>query len=136
VVQYRNVGFTEAKGEVDMLLTASHRWNRFGLFGNVAYGQGLDANERDGELRAAALYEIHERVQVGLDARARVDLGSETPARAKNNQEAEFDLLAGPLASVAAGPFLILAQGGVHTLVIHEQPRSGVAVMAGVGLSF
>lgn len=134
--QYRNRGFTQASGEFEMLILASRRWNRLGVYGNLAYGQGTDSKERDGEIRAAVLYAIHEKANIGLDARARFDLGEETPARATNKLESDFDLLAGPLATLAVGPFMLMAQAGIHTLVQHEKPRSGFAAVAGLGTSF
>lgn len=134
--QYRNVGFSEAKGEFEMMVMVARRWNRLALFGNAVFGVGLDAAERDGEVRVGAMYAVHDRVNVGLDARARFDLGEETALRKMNKLENEFDLIAGPMATVAAGPVMLLAHAGVHTLVQNEQPLTGVIAVGGVGAAF
>ena len=133
---YKNTGFSEANGEFELIVSIGRRWNRFSLFGNAAYGQGLTATERDAEARVGFLYAVHERVNVGFDARARFDLGADDPARVTKKLETEFDLLAGPLASVAVGPVAFLAQAGAHVMSIHEEPIVGFAAIGGVGAAF
>ena len=133
---YKNTGFSEANGEVELIVSVGRRWNRLALFGNAAFGQGITPTERDAEARVALLYAVHERVNVGFDARARFDLGDENAARATKKIEADFDLVAGPVATVAVGPLALMAQAGVHTLVIHEQPLVGLAALGGVGACF
>jgi hypothetical protein len=73
---YKKAGFSEPDGEIEIIVMLARRWNRFGLFGNLAYGQGLQAAERDGEVRVALLYQLTRRFHLGLDARGRLDLGS------------------------------------------------------------
>lgn len=135
-VQYKNRGFSEAKGEVEMMALLGRRWNKLGAFANLVYGQGVDPAERDGEVRLALLYTVHERIQVGVDARARLDLGTATAARMASKLESDFDLLAGPVAMVAAGPLVVLAQAGVHSLIQQEQSHTGFAAMGGVGATY
>jgi hypothetical protein len=138
--QYRSKGFTQSSGEFEFFVAASRRWNRFGLFGNVVYGQGIDPRERDGELRIAALFAAHERVNIGLDANAKLDLGEETPGREAEELEARFDLKAGPMATFAAGPFVFMAQAGVHTMTqVNDRgthQRTGFLALGGMGASF
>lgn len=133
---YKNEGFTEAKGEFEMLVMLARRWNRLALFANLAYGQGIDPGERDGELRVGLMYQLHERVQLGLDTRARFDLGEETPQRQMARLESDFDLIAGPVAAVTVGHFVFLAQAGGRVVVVAEQARGGFAAMGGVGTMF
>src|SRR5439155_26395136 len=85
---YKNIGFTEEKGELEFFAMLARRWNRVALFANLVYGQGLDAAERDAEVRVAVLAEVHKRVNVGVDLRGRFDLGEETAARMASGREA------------------------------------------------
>jgi hypothetical protein len=133
---YKNTGFTEEKGEFEFVAMLSRRWNRVALYGNVIFGQGLDPAERDGEVRIGVLAQVHKRVNVGIDTRARFDLGEETAARMASGLEANFDLLAGPVAAVTVGHFVFQAQAGGRVVVIAEQPRGGFAAMGGAGAMF
>jgi hypothetical protein len=133
---YNNVGFTEAKGEFELGLAVGHRWQRFSLVGDVLYGQGLDPAERDGEVRVAALVAVHRRVDVGLDARVRFDLGDDTPARVRDQLEADVDILGGPLAMVTLGHFALLAQAGLHSAARNDHFATGAAVFGGLGATY
>jgi hypothetical protein len=134
---YKNVGFTEATGgEFEMMVLLGRRWGRLGLFGNLVYGQGIDPGERDGEVRLSLLYAVHQRVNVGLDARARIDLGEETAARKKSSLEDDFDFVAGPLVTVAFGPIALLAQVGGTAVLRQERAAGGVLALGGLGAAF
>ncbi|MDB4970107.1 MAG: hypothetical protein JWN44_5796 [Myxococcales bacterium] len=133
---YKNSGFTEEKGEFEFVAMLARRWNRIALFANLIYGQGLAQTERDGELRIALMAQVHPMVHVGLDTRARFDLGEETPARMASGLEANFDLIAGPVAAVTVGHFVFQAQAGGRVVVVAEQPRGGFAAMGGAGAMF
>jgi hypothetical protein len=133
---YKNRGFSEADGEVEMAVLIGRRWGRLGTFANLVYGQGLDPDERDAEVRLAMLYALGERVNVGFDARARFDLGDETPARAAQKLENDFDLIAGPLVTFAVSHVMLSAQAGAHAVVQHEVASAGFAAIGGVGTAF
>jgi hypothetical protein len=133
---YNNVGFTEASGEFEFSVAASHRWNRVSLIGDVLYGQGLTPGERDGEVRLAALVLVHKRVNVGVDARARFDLGADTPGRVRDKLESDVDVLGGPLAMVTFGHFAALAQLGLHSVARNERFSTGAAAFAGLGATY
>ena len=134
---YKNVGFSEATGgEFEMMVLLARRWGRLALFGNLVYGQGIDPGERDGELRLAFLYALSDRVNIGLDARARLDLGEEDEARMKSKLEDDFDFVAGPMLSVAVGPIAFLAQVGGTAVVRQEQAAGGVVALGGLGAAF
>lgn len=135
--QYKNLGFSEASGEFEFGVLVGHRWSRAGVFANALYGQGLDAGERDLEARAAFLYYAHPRINVGLDVRARADLGADSPARQKVKLQSDFDLLAGATASLTVWKHLVLmAEVGPHVVLIHEHPSAGVAAIGGVGATY
>jgi hypothetical protein len=131
---YKNLGFSEAKGgEFEIVAAISRRWGRVAAFGNLVYGQGIDPAERDGEARVAVLVGLGDRVNLGLDARARIDLGEETSARKSSKLESDFDFVAGPVLSVALGPVAFLAQVGGTAVVQQETPHGGVMAQGGLG---
>ncbi len=132
---YKQRGYTQSSGEFEFALMIDHRWRKFGVFGNVVFGTGIDPRERDGELRAAFLYFAHPRVNVGVDARARFDLGDDTPGREEDALKSNIDFMAGPIVSVAVSHFVLLAQAGVHTLVA-DDTAAGFFATGGVGASF
>lgn len=135
--QYKNLGFSEASGEFEFGVLVGHRWNKFALYGNALYGQGLTAEERDIEGRVAALYFAHPRVNVGLDVRARKDLGVDSPARGKVGLQTDFDMLAGAVASVTVlKHIVVMAEVGPHVLIIQEKANAGVAAIGGVGATY
>jgi hypothetical protein len=133
---YNNVGFTEASGEFEFSVAVGHRWNRVALVGDLLYGQGLDPGERDGEVRLAALVLVQRRVNVGLDARARFDLGEDSPGRVRDRLEADVDILGGPLAMVTFGHFAALAQVGLHSVAQNDHFSTGAAAFAGLGATY
>jgi hypothetical protein len=94
-------------------------------------------------VRIGAMYALGDRWNVGLDSRLRFDLGESSNATPVKGAapEAGFDLLAGPMATFAVGPVVLLAQAGVHAMVIdlpggNEADSVGVAATAGAGACF
>jgi hypothetical protein len=137
LAQYKNLGFSEASGEFEFGVLVGRRWGKIGAQLNALYGQGLDAGERDAEVRASLLWYAHRRAQVGLDARARFDLGEEGAARTKDKIEADFDFLGGAIGQITVVKHLVLmAEVGPHVVVIKEQASAGVAAIAGVGATY
>ena len=142
LVQYKQRGFSQSNGEIEIALAGSRRWNRFGVYANLVYGQGFEQQERDGEVRLAGLYTLGQRFNVGLEARSHFDL-SESGGKARvpgSPPEAAFDLVAGPMASVSLGPILLLAEAGFHTLVLDmngtELTQVGAIALAGAATTF
>jgi hypothetical protein len=134
LVVYKPEGFTEGEGEIEAAFTVGRRFGRTGLFGNFVYGQDPEGNERDGEVRAAALYSLRENLQAGFDTRLRFDLGSSNTAQRIAKLEADYDLVAGPTASYCLGPFALIAQGGLSLFQLHDQSlRTGGVGLAGIG---
>ncbi|MGZ3441152.1 MAG: hypothetical protein ACXVDD_16630, partial [Polyangia bacterium] len=86
---------------------------------------------------ASLLWYATRRIQAGLDARARFDLGSEDAARTKARLEADFDFLAGAIGQITVAKHLVLiAEVGPHVVVRQEQALAGVAAIAGVGATY
>lgn len=131
-VLYRAEGFTEAEGEIEGIVALARRIGHWGLFANLVYGQDPEGRERDGEVRLASLYDLG-GLQLGVDARVRIDLGEEAEAQRKKEEEAEFDGQVGPIASYSIGPLALLASAGFSGVSRHEQFQPGVVVLAGLG---
>jgi len=135
--QYKNLGFSEASGEFEFGVLVGHRWGKVGAQLNALYGQGLDEGERDAEVRASLLWYAHPRINAGLDARARFDLGEEDANRIKSKLEADFDFLGGVIGQFTVQKHLVLmAEVGPHVVVIQEKPSAGVMAIAGVGATY
>jgi hypothetical protein len=135
--QYKNLGFSEASGEFEFGVLVGRRWGKLGAQLNALYGQGLDPGERDAEVRASLLWYAHRRANLGLDARARFDLGEDNAARQKSKLESDFDFLGGAIGQVTVVEHLVLmAEVGPHVVVIQDHPSAGVAAIAGVGATY
>ncbi|MBL8604928.1 MAG: hypothetical protein JNK72_23575 [Myxococcales bacterium] len=102
---------------------------------NLGYGLGLAEGEHYGELRLGALYRVHPRLQLGLDARARLDL--ERDADEPEN-EPDVDLIAGPVANLSIDRFVIGATAGVSTVKYRLTPEvyTGALALVTVGSVF
>lgn len=112
-VFYRPEGFTEPEGEIEAVVSFGRRIQRWAMFANLVYGQDPEARERDGEVKLAALYDLTLRAQLGLDARARFDLGTEEGKLEKEGGE-EFDFIVGPAFSYALGYVAFVANAGLR----------------------
>jgi hypothetical protein len=130
-VFYRPEGLTEPEGEVETVLSAGSHLGRTYLLGNLVYGQDADANERDGEVRMALLSPVGSRLFLGMDGRVRFDLGSKA-----TKLEAKLDAVAGPVATLVAGPVALTVQAGASALRLKDGTRYGAVVLGGAGSSF
>jgi hypothetical protein len=135
-VFYRPEGLTEGEGEIETVVSVGRRVGETLLVGNLAYGQDPEGNERDGELRAAALHRFGAMVRAGLDGRWRFDLGS-NQAKLRSANEATFDLAVGPIAALALGPIHVSAQTGLSAVRFVDGPtRVGAVALGGLGTAF
>jgi hypothetical protein len=135
-VFYRPEGLTEPEGEIESVLSVGRHAGRSYLLGNLLYGQDSDGNERDGEVRLAALVPVGAAWTVGLDSRGRFDLGSNKTILSQH-MESSFDALAGPLVTAVLKPVAISLQaGGAATRMPLANTKYGAFVMTGVGTAF
>jgi hypothetical protein len=135
-VFYKAEGFDEPEGELELVLSIGKRVGRTLLIGTLAYGQDPEGNERDGELRAAALFRLAPSLHLGVDAQGRFDLGSDREKLRKTN-EPTYDLDAGPVLTCALGPIALMAHSGVSVVRRLEQPADvGVVALGGIGTAF
>jgi hypothetical protein len=99
-------------------------------------GQDPEGNERDGELGLASLWRAADWLNLGLDARGRLDLGSHRE-KLLASHEPTFDLDVGPVVTCALGPIALNAHGGFAVnRGIDQSPRAGVVALAGLGTAF
>jgi len=134
-VFYRPEGLTEPEGEIESVFAVGTHAGATYLLGNLLYGQDPEANERDGELRLAALRPVRSRFIVGLDGRLRFDLGS-NPAKLAEHNEATLDALLGPSATALVGPVALSLHGGGSVVRLRQTTSVGVFAGVGVGTAF
>jgi hypothetical protein len=135
-VFYRPEGLTEPEGEIETVVSVGRRLGATYLLGNLAYGQDPEGNERDGEVRAAALHAAGSRVLAGVDGRLRFDLGS-SAAKLAMHHEATLDALVGPSAAVFVGPLALLAHAGGSAVRFQGAGiRYGVFAIVGAATAF
>lgn len=132
---YRMERFTEDEGMVQLVAAGAHRAGRLGLFANLAYGQDPEGDDRDGEVRLAAAYDLGARLQLGVDGRARFDLFSDDARRAARG-ETDLDVAAGPLACLSLGRIALLAQAGVSAVRAGGVLHTGLLATAGAASVF
>jgi len=134
-VFYRPEGLTEPEGEIEGVVSVGKHVGQTYLLGNLLYGQDPEGNERDGEVRFAALRTVgaSSRLVVGLDSRVRFDLGSD-PAKLAAHQEATFDALLGPSATALVGPVALSLQAGGSMVHRAQSSSYGAFVLTGVGI--
>jgi len=121
---YKPEGFTEGEGEIEAVVALGRSFGRTSLFGDLVYGQDPEGNERDGEVRLAILYLVAERFSLGLDSRARFDLGT-GEEKLEEEGGVEFDLSAGPGVSYQLGEIAIGAHAGVSVLETEIETKVG-----------
>jgi len=136
-VFYRPEGLTEPEGEIESAISVGLHLGKIYLLGNLLYGQDGEGNERDGEVRVAALGPLVPWLSVGFDSRVRFDLGSDRATLLAHN-EPTFDALAGPLATAFVGPLALSLQGGASVFRLPGQFNAeyGAFFMSGVGTAF
>ena len=135
-VSYRAEGFNQPEGEIETVVAIGRRFGRAALFANLAYGQDFEGHERDGELRLAALARVTNRMQVGVDGRWRLDLGSQT-AKLQASNEPTYDIDAGPVLALSVGPMAVVAHAGASIVRrVGQDAVLGLIGVAGVGASF
>jgi hypothetical protein len=132
---FKRERYSQDGGEIQLVLMGARRLGRLGLFGNLAYGQDPEGDDRDGQISVAALYTVGRHLQLGADGRMRFDLMS-TDSRRNARGEAAIDLMAGPIASVPVGPMALTAQIGYVAVRAAGPTHTGVAAIGGLARAF
>jgi hypothetical protein len=114
---------------------------RLSAQGSFGYGQDPEADDGLGVTSVGAVFRASERVHLGIDGRARVQLWS-TDKKFASLEQPIMDFTAGPLLAYAVGPFDLIAYGGLAGLMRKAPPelvgartglQLGPLVMLGVG---
>jgi hypothetical protein len=131
---FQSQGFNTVPA-VQAVVALGRRFGRLGLITNVGYGYGLEEGEHYGEFRLAGQVRVLPSLQIGLDARGRIDL--ERDADEPEN-EPDFEVVAGPLATWSIGRFSLSAGGGVATIKFRrsENVLVGAQGQLLVGMAF
>jgi hypothetical protein len=133
-VFYKAEGFTEAEGEIETFASVGRRFGHLQVLGNLVYGQDPEGNERDGEVRAAALHQ-HGALAIGLDSRMRFAIGAQHGKAA--TIEPDFDLAGGPVITATAGSFAVFAETGPSAFKLPSASvRYGLEALGGLGAAF
>lgn len=131
---YRLERFTPDAGMLQASVAVGRRWDRIAAIGNLAYGQDPEGDDREGDVRVAALYEATEALHVGMEGRARFDLFSNDQRRAARSEH-ELDFAVGPVAALSFGTWALLAQAGLAGARVVDT-KVGALAQAGVGAAF
>src|SRR5262245_39247807 len=102
------------------------------LLTNIGYARGLEREEEHyASASAAGLVRVSERVQVGVDSHFDIDLERDDDEPAG---EREWELQAGPLVTVTAGPLAVTGGAGLTANRLRLEPGTNVGALAYVGL--
>ena len=111
-------------------IAAGHHIGSTYVAASTAMGFGYNDNERYGEVTLSGLGPVTRHLYAGLDARGRLDLQHDTDP----STEDAWDLQAGPVASLAAGPVAVTALAGVSARRQHTVARDEVGALTMLGL--
>jgi len=102
---------------------------------NAAFGLATSGGERFGDLRLSGLHPVADGVYAGVDSRARVDLER---AGEEPSGELDWDMQAGPVATVAVGRWAVSATGGVSAWKLRSRDTTHIGAVGalGVGAAF
>jgi hypothetical protein len=131
---YELVGFNSVPSAVARTAIGANAGS-LRLQGNAAFGLGLERQERYGQVGFSGLAPVADALYVGVDSRARMDLERDDM---EPSGELDWDMQAGPVATLALGRFAVSATGGVSAWKqrTHEQAKVGAVGAVGVGAAF
>ncbi|MFO0630074.1 MAG: hypothetical protein U0325_31225 [Polyangiales bacterium] len=131
---YQGHGFNTVPA-VALTLALGRSFGPVNLLANVGYGLGLEEGEHYGEARLAALVRVHRVLSIGLDARARLDLERDAD---EPDGEPDWDLVAGPLATLSIDRFVVGVGGGLAATKFRAggDLRAGAIAQLSLGVAF
>ena len=101
------------------------------LQANAAFGLATTGGDRYGDLRLSGLRPVAQGLYAGIDSRARIDLQD---AAQPPEGELDWDMQAGPVATIAVGRFAVSATGGVSAWKLHSRDEARVGAIGAVGV--
>jgi hypothetical protein len=104
------------RGEGDFVgsIMLGRNFGRFGVFCNTLVGVDSEGDDQSTELRLSSTYRATKLLHVGLDARGRYNFSSDD--KRYSSQQLNWEVQAGPLASLALGPVGLQAIVGPSAL--------------------
>lgn len=129
------------RGEGDFVgaILLGRTFGRWGVFCNGLVGLDSEGDDGSAELRLASIYRVSKLLHVGLDARGRYNFSDDE--KRFSAQQVNWEIQAGPLASMTLGPVALMAIVGPSALHLtqpnlDERTALGVLAMAGAGAAF
>lgn len=102
------------------------------VLANAGFGLATNRAERYGDLRLSGLHPVAPNVWAGIDSRARVDLERDTD---EPTGELDWDMQAGPVATIALGRFAVSATGGMSAWKLRSREDAKMGAMGAVGVA-
>src|SRR4029077_9352084 len=108
---------------------------------SFGYGQDPEGDDGLGVTSLGGTFRVTERVNAGLQSRARVQLWS-ADKKFANLDQPVMDFTVGPLLAYSLGPFDVIAHGGIAGLMLKAPPEApgertrlqlGPLLMLGIG---
>lgn len=127
---YQGFGFNTVPAAA-LSFALGRRFGRVSLLANVGYGLGVERGEHYGEARLAGIVRVHRLFAVGLDARARLDLERDDD---EPEAEPDWDLVAGPQATLTLDRFVVGMGGGVAATKLRDGSPMRVGAVANLTL--
>lgn len=115
-VAYRQDRFDLDGGFVQGSIALGRSFDRLLVALNVTYGMDPEGDDFEGEVCAAARFEVRPRFYLGVDGRYRHDLGSTDPNRAERDRS-ESETLAGATAAYSSGRWAVMLEAGISQIV-------------------
>lgn len=98
---------------------------------NAAFGLATDGVERYGDLRLSGLHPVAQSVYAGVDTRARIDLERDDD---EPSGELDWDMQAGPVATLALGRWSVSATGGMSAWKQRSRDTTKVGAIGALGV--
>ena len=131
---YQGLGFNTVPAAT-VALALGRTFGRVNLLASAGYGLGVEQGEHYGEARLGAMVRVHPLLAVGVDTRARLDLERDGY---EPEGEPDWDLVAGPLATLSIDRFVVGAGVGVSSTKFRASPevRTGALAHLSLGAAF
>ena len=131
---YELMGWNRTEGLVTRVAAGTNA-GLMRMTANAAFGAALGTGDNYGDVRVSGLHPVAEGVYAGVDSRARVDLERDGD---EQDGELDWDMQAGPVATLAVGRWAVSASGGVSAWKqrSHDSSKVGAVGSLGVGAVF
>jgi hypothetical protein len=121
---------TDFRGEGDFVgaIMAGRNFGRWGVFCNALVGVDSEGDDYSTEVRLSSTYRATKQLHLGFDGRGRFNFSGDE--KRFTQQQVDWEVQAGPLASMALGPVGLMAIVGPSALRLAE-PNAGAHTALG-----